>query len=139
MNNQNQIILIIRIKKIQTIFIIVILLMAVSKDLLTHSAFKLNQDFIAKVLCINKERPKLKCDGNCYLNKELKKNNGDDRKANINFPINKQEQKINFFTRKLASNKNYYKTTNKQISKNEILYSYLIVKEFFHPPEFQNV
>ena len=35
--------------------------------------FKLNQDYIAKVLCVNKARPQLKCNGHCYLAKQLKK------------------------------------------------------------------
>ncbi|MDN3205163.1 hypothetical protein [Algoriphagus sediminis] len=35
--------------------------------------FKVNQDFIAEVLCINKEKPMMNCDGKCYLSKKLKK------------------------------------------------------------------
>lgn len=35
--------------------------------------FKINQDFIAKVLCINKDKPELKCNGKCHLTKQLKK------------------------------------------------------------------
>lgn len=33
--------------------------------------FKLNQDYIAKVLCINKDKPELKCNGCCQLKKEI--------------------------------------------------------------------
>jgi len=35
-------------------------------------SFKLNQDFIAKNICENRFRPKLKCAGNCVLMKKLK-------------------------------------------------------------------
>ena len=35
--------------------------------------FEINQDFIAEVLCINKDKPTMKCNGKCYLSKELKK------------------------------------------------------------------
>lgn len=35
--------------------------------------YQANKDFIAKVLCINKDKPKLKCEGKCYLTKQLKK------------------------------------------------------------------
>ena len=35
--------------------------------------FKINQDFIAKVLCINKDVPTSTCNGNCYLTRQLKK------------------------------------------------------------------
>lgn len=30
-----------------------------------------NNDYIREVLCINKERPKLECDGKCYLAQQL--------------------------------------------------------------------
>ncbi len=32
-----------------------------------------NNDYIREVLCINKERPKLNCDGKCYLAQQLSK------------------------------------------------------------------
>lgn len=35
--------------------------------------FKINQDFIAQVLCINKDRPMSSCNGRCYLSEQLKK------------------------------------------------------------------
>ena len=34
--------------------------------------FKINQDFIAEVLCINKEQPIAVCYGQCYLSDRLK-------------------------------------------------------------------
>ena len=38
--------------------------------------FQLNQDFIAQVLCINKEKPVNTCHGHCFLKEKL--NMGDD-------------------------------------------------------------
>lgn len=35
--------------------------------------FKINQDFIAKVLCVKKEEPMAMCNGKCYLKKQLNK------------------------------------------------------------------
>jgi len=35
--------------------------------------FKINQDFISKVLCINREKPMIMCNGKCYLSEQLKK------------------------------------------------------------------
>lgn len=34
-------------------------------------SYLLNQEYIAEVLCINKEKPKLQCNGKCYLRKKL--------------------------------------------------------------------
>ena len=42
------------------------------QQLSVYVDFKINQDFISKVLCINKEKPELKCHGSCHLAKKLK-------------------------------------------------------------------
>jgi hypothetical protein len=38
----------------------------------TIAYFKLNRDYIAKVLCENRARPEMHCNGQCYLAKKLK-------------------------------------------------------------------
>ncbi|ELR71084.1 hypothetical protein C900_03048 [Fulvivirga imtechensis AK7] len=35
--------------------------------------FKINQDYIARVLCINRDKPELNCNGHCILMQKLKK------------------------------------------------------------------
>lgn len=42
-------------------------------QMLTYLNFKINQDYIAKELCENKEVPKMNCNGKCYLAKQLQK------------------------------------------------------------------
>lgn len=44
-----------------------------ARPVLPYVEYALNQAYIAEVLCINKERPQLKCDGKCYLNAQLQK------------------------------------------------------------------
>jgi hypothetical protein len=38
----------------------------------TIAYYKLNREYIAKVLCENRKRPEMHCDGKCYLAKKLK-------------------------------------------------------------------
>lgn len=38
----------------------------------TIAYFQLNREYIAKVLCENRARPQLKCNGKCYLARKLK-------------------------------------------------------------------
>lgn len=38
----------------------------------TIAYYHLNRDYIARVLCENRSRPELHCDGKCYLAKKLK-------------------------------------------------------------------
>lgn len=46
--------------------------------------FKLNQDYIAKNICVNRFNPKSCCKGKCYLAKELKKHNQDHSPSKTN-------------------------------------------------------
>lgn len=43
--------------------------------------FKLNQDYIAKVLCINRDTPELQCNGHCVLMKKMQQAQGSDDPA----------------------------------------------------------
>lgn len=38
----------------------------------TIAYFQINKEYIARVLCENRDRPELHCDGQCYLAKRLK-------------------------------------------------------------------
>lgn len=38
----------------------------------TLAYYHLNKDYIARVLCENRDKPQLHCDGKCYLAKQLK-------------------------------------------------------------------
>jgi hypothetical protein len=52
------------------IFLIFLFTQTFSKWLIV-AEFRLNQDFIAKNLCINRSKPKLHCNGKCQLMKKL--------------------------------------------------------------------
>lgn len=36
--------------------------------------YQLNRDYIARVLCVNRDKPMMHCNGHCYLKKQLKEN-----------------------------------------------------------------
>ncbi|SDG30845.1 hypothetical protein ACRQ5D_25855 [Mucilaginibacter sp. P25] len=44
-----------------------------------YAGFRLNQDYIAAKLCANKSRPMLHCNGRCFLSKQLKKANSEEK------------------------------------------------------------
>jgi hypothetical protein len=43
------------------------------------TSFWAKQDYIAKILCENRNRPVMKCGGSCYLSKKLKKEDHKDQ------------------------------------------------------------
>ena len=44
--------------------------------------YQLNIDYIVENYCVNKERPALKCDGKCYLSKQLQTIDASDNSKN---------------------------------------------------------
>ena len=57
--------------------------------------YALNKDYVAKVLCENKNKPKMHCNGKCHLKKQLKEQ---DKKENS--PVNniKEKYEVQFFS-----------------------------------------
>lgn len=96
-----------------------------------------NYDYIAKVLCINKSKPDLHCNGKCYLSKELAKTNDSE-----SFPLNKGKNS----GQKLLDIYILPEITAIQITTKisflkldfiyETAYSFLFLKHIFKPPIF---
>ena len=53
------------------------------KQLTVYIDFKINQDFIAAVLCINQDKPELECHGQCHLSKQLQEIDHSNDSSNI--------------------------------------------------------
>lgn len=49
------------------------------KPLMPFVEYIVDYDYISTVLCINKEKPELKCNGKCHLMKELAKSAEDEK------------------------------------------------------------
>lgn len=102
------------------LFATLIFLQPVSKAAIFIS-FKLNQEYIAKNLCENKDKPKMHCNGNCQLMKDLKK-------------AEKQEQKNVPFELKESSESVYYQALISYEFLKETL-EFLNSKSFFYQLE----
>lgn len=94
--------------------------------------YAINYDYISKVLCINKDKPELSCNGKCQLMKKLEQQQEEDFQS---LRISMEEYPIGFVS--LLSLKNA-KALDNQVSNNSFFYSdnysYLDVKSVFHPP-----
>lgn len=58
-------------KKGTAIFFLFLILAVTVKDLLMYASFKVNQDYIAKNLCVNVFKPELMCGGVCQFKRIL--------------------------------------------------------------------
>lgn len=57
------------------LLVIVILLSLQWRDTLTYISFRVNQERIAREMCINRFSPELMCGGSCVLAEQLEENN----------------------------------------------------------------
>jgi len=88
------------IKQIAFALTLSILFSSVSKTVL-FLHYKSNFEYYAKVLCENKQKPTLQCNGKCHLKKEMKR---DDQKQNSPVSNTKVENINILYVESLLSN-----------------------------------
>lgn len=69
-------------------------LLNVGGKLCIYLDFILNQDYIAENLCENQDKPELKCNGKCFLAKELAK---EEKKEKKESKVKFEDTKVYFF------------------------------------------
>ncbi|WP_051473848.1 hypothetical protein [Aquimarina macrocephali] len=118
--------------------ILFVALLMLIKPLWPVGEYIMNYDYIVKNLCINKDRPRLKCDGKCYLKKQLAKESDSENNPFKDKKSKNEIQHIVFFQLLLDFDlknepentvENNYKTTQEIISK-------LLITDISPPPEF---
>ncbi|PST82909.1 hypothetical protein C7T94_09755 [Pedobacter yulinensis] len=60
------------VRKLIAISLLIAVLAAQFSMSFIFAGFELNQEYIAKALCVNRSRPQLNCKGKCYLTNKLK-------------------------------------------------------------------
>lgn len=97
-----------------------------------------NYEYISKVLCVNKAKPKLKCNGKCHLMKELAKTSESETPISSNKKMASHELEILFFEEiKSFKITPIYWDKNQFLNSNySDLYSYLNSDSVFRPPIF---
>ncbi|MFD2520618.1 hypothetical protein [Emticicia soli] len=96
--------------------------------------FKLRQDYIAKVLCVNKNKPQLNCNGKCYLAKRLKAAEDREKQAHHQ-AFEKFELPIIICEEIFAHNfDRHYAIQPDPVDLYNESYSTKYISHFFHPP-----
>lgn len=68
-------------KKAFAIIVLFAVLISTAGKTAIWAWYKANTDYIAKTLCENKAKPKMHCNGKCYLAKQLKKADGETKQT----------------------------------------------------------
>jgi len=66
------------------------------KPVLPVINYVLNYEYISKVLCVNKAKPKMQCNGKCHLMKELAKTSENEKPISSDKKIATQESEVLF-------------------------------------------
>lgn len=118
-------------KHLILIFLTTLILGVSFQDTLTYITFKLNEEFIAANLCINKEVDS-SCHGHCQLVKEYENDNQEAKKNYLKIDERLFQNYISVSTN-LPTKQFHLDRNNKFIYKE--LYSYSISESIFHPPK----
>ena len=119
--------------KILAIFFALSIFGISTRDLVVYTHFKLDQNFIASVLCINKNKPATKCNGKCYLKKKIEQSHNKDSETKIPF-AEEERTTINLY----LIQKSFYKPSLSEalasIRYFELFHSFFFVKDLLKPP-----
>jgi hypothetical protein len=119
-------------KLISVTILFICLVAATFSQWLLIACFNINENFIAKELCVNKNNPSAHCNGHCYLNKEL---NNEEKPTNPLNNSSKEKFEIQLFCVEVSNNFNvvssFFITT---YSDTQNFCSQEFSQSAFHPP-----
>lgn len=101
--------------------------------------FQLNVDYIIENYCINKDKPKLQCNGKCHLAKQLTLTSDSDKEATI--PLHTKNLQNAFTVVFYQASSHFIFKTKYFFNSNQCIlnyinnYSYLNTSSSFKPPE----
>ncbi|WP_207430886.1 hypothetical protein [Sabulibacter ruber] len=122
-------------KKLATILLLLVMLSQAFSKFFIVLDYEANKDFISKVLCINREKPQMKCHGKCYLAKKLKK--AEQTQDPTNQKSQKQKQEITLYYQPLvAANTLRIPHQYQQFTSTSAGRPIGVHLSVFHPPKF---
>lgn len=108
--------------------------MAMVKPVMPVLEYFYNQDYIAEVFCINKDKPMLNCDGKCYLAQMIKEQQKE--KQHKDFPsVDLREYPIGFVNI-LGYQFISAESNNKQVLSWKYLNHGKYLPTIYHPPNY---
>ena len=117
------------------VFIVAIVLFL--KPVLPVLEYVVNYEYISKVLCVNKDKPKMQCNGKCHLMQELAKSSENEKPISDKKIITPEFEVLFFQEIKSIKICNFFfKNQEKENDNYSNLYTFLKNSAFFRPPNF---
>ena len=94
--------------------------------------YVINYDYISKVLCINKDKPELRCNGKCHLMKKIEQQQESDFNS---LRVNMEEYPVDFISLlNFSENSLEIAIKRKDTFSYKQYYYFTFQQEIFHPP-----
>lgn len=123
-------------KQIVTIFLATLILLQPFSKVWIYVSFKINQDRIAKTLCVQKEIKNNCCKGKCHLDKQLKEADKQEHKQLPNLLKEKYEVLYcQSFHQNFLLNTHFKSSGERLIGFYHIFYSSYYIGDIFKPPK----
>jgi hypothetical protein len=113
---------------------IILYLIALCRPVAPLIEYYANKDFFATVLCINKDKPELKCNGQCILMQKLKKAVQEESSSAPVPKVNFEEYPIGFISSLETSLQQFPITISIVNSNYWDNYYFISGTDLFHPP-----
>lgn len=118
--------------------ILLLTLLMLLKPLLPVLEYVVDYEYITTVLCVNKDRPKMQCNGKCHLMKELAKESESENPLSSDKKITTQKAEVLFLEdfNSFTIISICFLKTSKITTNYSNLYVLLNSATVFHPPIF---
>lgn len=94
--------------------------------------YLVNKNYYATVLCENKAKPKMHCNGKCHMMKELKEQ--EKKEQSPSTPVKEKQETIQFFQSSTLFSFNPFQEIKKQNSIYLLAKTQEVTFSIFHPP-----
>lgn len=122
------------------IFFYLLYLLAMVRPLVPIIEYHANYDYIANVLCENRDKPYLECNGKCYLEKQLKKANHTNHDHKSTVPsINFDDYPISPVTQFGYRISSAIIITNSVVKSSINIYQDEYLSSILHPPQITSI
>ncbi|WP_072359653.1 hypothetical protein [Chitinophaga sancti] len=93
--------------------------------------YKLNQNYIASVLCVNRDKPDMHCNGKCYLKKQLER----DQQQQNNGSAGKEKYEVSYIDDLYSYDLRSYAPSIPLIAYYQSSVPYTPLSDTFRPPQ----
>ena len=123
--------------RIYSYFLLIVLVFNILRPVLPYIEYAVNKDYIAKNICINRADSHSRCEGKCFLEKQIKKSieSNDSKGKNTNNKV--QNEDVKEYLSTLIAIPKLFQANLTHLINPETIIKYSVVFVIFIPPKYK--